>query len=95
MTPVPEGVFFMANQPVMVVRSDKGHLLTTDKLSDFWQTILRLCWGSGAWKADCPDSYIAYCRLPLIRKSSIKPGQMLAFARYRRALSYLCGAGYS
>ncbi len=37
MTPAPDGVFLMANQqPVMVVRSDKGHLLATGKLSDFW-----------------------------------------------------------
>ena len=45
--------------------------------------------------ADCPDS--SYCILPL---ASLLEGQhqtrsqMLAFARYRRALSHLCGAGF-
>ena len=60
------------------------------------KAMLRLCWGSGLWKAQIARIVpIAYCRLPLIWKASITPGQKtLAFARYRRALSHLCGAGY-
>ena len=98
MTPVPEGVFLMANQqPVMVVRSDKGHLLTTHKLSDFWQSHITIMLGKRRLEsADCPDS--SYCILPLAPHLEVQHQtrpQMLAFARYRRALSYLCGAGYS
>ena len=65
MTPVPDGGFLMANQqPVMVVRSDKGHLLATGKLSDFWQSHVAIMLGKQRLKsADCPDS--SYCILPL------------------------------
>jgi len=97
MTPVPDGGFLMANQqPIMVVRSDKGHLLATGKLSDFWQSHVAIMLGKQRLKsADCPDS--SYCILPL---ASHLEGQhhtwpkTLAFARYRRALSHLCGAGF-
>ena len=97
MTPVPDGVFLMANQqPVMVVLSDKGHLLATGKLYDFWQSHVAIMLGKRPLEsADCPDS--SYCILPL---ASHLEGQhhtrpkTLAFARYRRALSHLCGAGY-
>ena len=98
MTPVPDGVFLMANQqPVMVVGSDKGHLLTTGKLSDFWQSYVGITLGKRRLEsADCPDSS---CRiLPLVSHLEVlhqtRP-QMLAFARYRLALSHLCGAVYS
>ena len=62
MTPVPEGVFLMANQqPVIVVRSDKGHLLTTDKLSDFCQSHVTIMLGKRRLQsADYMDSS---CRL--------------------------------
>ena len=65
MTPVPDGVFLMANQqPFMVVRSDKGHLLTTGKLSDFWQSHVAVMLEKRRLEsADCPDS--SYCILPL------------------------------
>jgi hypothetical protein len=97
MKPVPDGVFLMANQqPVVVVLSDKGHLLATGKLYDFWQSHVAIMLGKRPLEsADCPDS--SYCILPL---ASHLEGQhhtwpkTLAFARYRRALSHLCGAGY-
>ncbi len=97
MTPMPDGVFLMANQQaVMVVRSENGHLVTTGKLSDFWQSHVAIMLGKGRLEsADCPDS--SYCIFPL---ASLLEGQhqtrsqMLAFARYRRALSHLCGAGF-
>ena len=65
MTLVTDGVFLIANQqPVMVVRSNKGHLLTTGKLSDFWQSHVAIMLGKRRLEsADCPDS--SYCILPL------------------------------
>ena len=98
MTPVPDGVFLMANQqPVMVVGSDKGHLLTTGKLFDFWQSYVGITLGKRRLEsADCPDSSCSI--LPLASHLEVlhqtRP-QMLAFARYRLALSHLCGAVYS
>ena len=98
MTPVPDGVFLMANQqPVMVVCSDKGHLLTIGKLSDFWQSHVGITLGKRCLEsADCPVS--SYRILPLASHLEVQHQtrpQMLAFARYRRALSHLCGAAYS
>jgi|GEM_PF-805578 len=97
MMPLPDGVFLMAGQqPVMVVRSDRGNLLITGKLSDFWQSHSAILLGQGEGvKADCPDS--SYCILPLSPRSQNRQQtsrRILAFARYRRALSHLCGAGY-
>ena len=98
MTPVPDGVYLMANQqPVKVVRSDKCHLLRTGILTNFWQSYVTIMPGKGRLEStDCPDS--SYCILPLASHLEVQHQtrpQMLAFARYRRALSYLCGAGYS
>ena len=72
MTPVPDGGFLMANQqPVMVVRSDKGYLLTTDKLSNFWQSHVTIMLGKRRLEsADCPDS--SYCILPLASHSEVQ-----------------------
>ena len=56
------------------------------------KAMLRLCWGSGLWKAQIARIVpIAYCRLPLIWKASITPRQK---PLHRRVLSHLCGAGY-
>ncbi|MGB1626120.1 MAG: hypothetical protein ACPHCL_08200, partial [Candidatus Puniceispirillaceae bacterium] len=65
------------------------HLLATDKLSDFWQSHVTIMLGKRRLEsADCPDS--SYCILPrafhLEVQHQTRP-QMLAFARYRRALS--------
>ena len=96
-TPVPDAVFIMANnQPIITVRSDTDKLVTAGNLSDFWQSHVAIMLGKQRLKsADCPDS--SYCILPLAShlegEHQIRP-KTLAFARYRRALSHLCGAGY-
>ncbi|MDC1135294.1 ComEC/Rec2 family competence protein [Alphaproteobacteria bacterium] len=86
--PQPGGVMLVSGKQLLVtVVSDNAQINTTNRLTEFWQSNIRIVLGSGE-VSSVPCNDIPFCVLPL------KGGRRLAFVRDRRALAEVCSTGF-